>query len=151
MKTLMRCGFNGLVMPLILMKVKGAVLMTLVDTGSNCSYITRKVLDSMLEEKCPNLVKLYDVKSSSDTTNGSWDVKQLAIIKFRLGRTVYEHKFRVMDCSHGFDQVEKKYNIQIHFLLGSDFLVSHNMVIDYPGQALYTKRVKKVDAKNVES
>ena len=128
------------------MKVKGAVLMTLVDTGSNCSYITRKVLDSMLEEKCPNLVKLYDVKSSSDTTNGSWDVNQLAIIKFRLGRTVYEHKFRVMDCSHGFDQVEKKYNIQIHFLLGSDFLVSHNMVIDYHGCALYTKRLRKAGA-----
>ncbi len=26
-------------------------------------------------------------------------------------------------------------------------LVSHNMVIDYPGQALYTKRIKKVDDK----
>ena len=36
--------------------------------------------------------------------------------------------------------------VHLH-LLGSDFLVSHNMVIDYPGQALYTKRIKKVDDK----
>lgn len=148
MKTLMLCGLNGLVMPLILMKIKGVNLTTLVDTGSNCSYITRKVLDDMLEAKSPNLVKVYDVKTSSDTTNGSWAVTQLAIIKFRLGRTVYEHKFRVMDCSHGFDQVEKRYNVQLHILLGSDFLVEHKMVVDIPGQALYTKRLKKDDSKN---
>lgn len=30
--------------------------------------------------------------------------------------------------------------VHLH-LFGSDFLVSHNMVIDYPGQALYTKRI----------
>ena len=67
----------------------------------------------MLEEKSSNLVNVYEGNSSSDTANGSWAVTQLAIIKFRLGRTVYEHKFRVMDCSHGFDQVEKRYNVSI--------------------------------------
>lgn len=146
MKTIMLCGVNGFVMPLVWMKLnKGANLTTLVDTGSNCSFITRKAFDAMLEEKSSNLVKVYEGNSSSDTANGSWAVTQLAILKFRLGRTVYEHKFRVMDCSHGFEQVEKRYNVQLHILLGSDFLVAHKMVVDIPGQALYTKRLRKAD------
>lgn len=147
----MLCGLNGLVMPLVLMRLKGVNLTTLVDTGSDCSYITRKVLDAMLEAKSPNLVKLSDCEYSSDSTNGSWAVNQVAIIKFRMGRTVYEHEFRVMDCTHGFDKIEKEYKVQLHVLMGSDFLVKHNMVIDYTGHALHTKRLKKVDAKNVES
>lgn len=100
----------------------------LVDTGSDGSIMDIAVYD-YFKDSITN-----DLKSSPKimTANGLSSDTLTAQFDFIIDDTLkYSEAFTCMDCSTGFNQIQKETGYQLHGILGTDFLVKHQWKIDF--------------------
>ena len=50
----------------------------------------------------------------------------------------YNTKFTILDASNAFDKVEEESGLQIHGILGNEFLIENEWVIDFEKRTVYS-------------
>ena len=118
-------GLNKAKLPIIMVKVEDKYLCFILDTGSTCCLI-----DSNVVQYFKNIVEPigdYCI-SGIDGTKHKVDV---VILPFNFEGYTYKPKFCVQQLSDAFKEIAEDSGIQVHGLLGTDFLIENKWIIDF--------------------
>ncbi len=116
-------------LPIIPVKLFDAPVssLLLIDTGSDQS-----IMDIALYEYYKDRISLFKQGKNIITTNGKTETTLTATFDFTIDDTLkFSEPFTCMDCSIGFNQIEKETGYQLHGILGVDFLVKYQWKIDF--------------------
>lgn len=101
-------------------------LIFIVDTGSNASlmfpnaYTRLNKSIRILERKC----ELMGVEGIQNETT-------MSEVSFHIGETNFTHQFELFDSTDVVDSFLESSQIEIHGIIGTDFLIKHNVTLDY--------------------
>lgn len=99
----------------------------IIDTGSD-----RSIMDIAVYNHFKDKITNSEQGQNIITTNGTTSSTLTAIFDFTIDdNQKYSEPFTCMECSVGFDQIEKETGYQLHGILGTDFLVKHQWKIDF--------------------
>ena len=118
-------GLEHTGLPLILVEVKDKYLSFILDTGSTCSLI-----DSTVVEYFKNIVEPvgdYYINGIEGTEHKV----DMITLPFTFEGQTYKPKFCVKPLLNAFKGIEDESGIQIHGLLGTDFLLENQWIIDF--------------------
>ena len=118
-------GLNKTKLPIIPVEVEGKHLCFIIDTGSTCSLIDSNVVEYFKDIVTP--VGDYNI-SGIDGTKHKVDVVTLP---FSFEGQAYSPKFCVKPLLETFKKIETESGIQVHGLLGTDFLIENDWIIDF--------------------
>lgn len=118
-------GFHSTRLPIILVDVKGEHLCFILDTGSTCSLI-----DSTVVEYFKDIVEPVGDYCISGI-EGTKHKVDMIILPFNFEGQLYKPKFCVRPLLDAFKGIEDESEIQIHGLLGTDFLLENKWIIDF--------------------
>ena len=125
MKYSLDYGLSKSQLPLILVEVKDKYLSFILDTGSTCSLI-----DSTVVEYFKDIVEPVGDYCISGIEGTKHKVEMITL-PFTFEGQVYKPKFCVKPLLDTFIGIEDESGIQIHGLLGTDFLLENQWVIDF--------------------
>lgn len=122
-------GLSKAGLPLIAVEMEGNNLCLLVDTGSTLNLLDKRVYDHLSKDK-------LDVSLTSDTIsnigiNGIEFKTPRAKLLFKFEECFFKTKFTIFDTSIAFNKVEEESGIQIHGILGNEFLIENGWVINF--------------------
>lgn len=118
-------GLNSTRLPIILVDVKGERLCFILDTGSTCSLI-----DSDVVEYFRDMVELIGDYCISGLEGTKHKVDMITL-PFNFEGQVYKPKFCVKPLLNAFKGIEDESGIQVHGLLGTDFLIENKWILDF--------------------
>lgn len=130
-------GLSNTGLPLIAVEMEGNNLCFLVDTGATLNLLDKRVYEHL------NKNKVQESKPVDSITNFGIDgvetkaprVEQ--IFKFENG--LFKTKFTIFDTSTAFNKVEEESGIQIHGIIGNEFLLENEWILDYQKLAIYNQ------------
>ena len=106
----------------------------LIDTGSD-----RSIMDIAVYNHFKAKITNSEQGQNIITTNGKTSSTLTAQFTFTIDDTQkYTESFTCMDCSTGFNQIEKETGYQLHGILSTDFLVKHQWKIDFEKLQIHT-------------
>jgi len=106
----------------------------IIDTGSD-----RSIMDIAVYNHFKDKITNSEQGQNIITTNGTTSSTLTAIFDFTIDdNQKYSEPFTCMECSVGFDQIEKETGYQLHGILGTDFLVKHQWKIDFEKMQIHT-------------
>ena len=112
-------------LPLIIVKVKEKYICFILDTGSTCSLI-----DSTVVEYFKDIVEpLGDYCISG--IEGTKHKVDIITLPFNFEGQAYKPKFCVRPLLDAFKSIEEENGIQVHGLLGTDFLLENQWIVDF--------------------
>lgn len=118
--------------PLIRVEVESKHRCFISSTGSTCSLIDSNVVEYFKDIVEP--IGCYCI-SGIDGTKHKVDV---IILPFNFKCYTYKSKFCVHPLSDAFKDIEEENGIQIHGLLGTDFLIDNQWIIDFKKLNIYS-------------
>lgn len=118
-------GLNKAKLPIIMVKVEDKHLCFILDTGSTCCLVDSNVVEYFKDIVEP--IGDYYI-SGIDGTRYKVD---MVILPFNFEGYTYKPKFCVQPLSDAFKGIEEDSGIQIHGLLGTDFLIENKLIIDF--------------------
>ena len=118
-------GLNKAKLPTTMVKVEDKYLCFILDTGSTCCLIDSNVVEYFKDIVEP--IGDYCI-SGIDGTKHKVDV---VILPFNFEGYTYKPKFCVQQLSDAFKEIEEDSGIQVHGLLGTDFLLENKWIIDF--------------------
>lgn len=118
-------GLEHTRLPLILVEVKDKHLSFILDTGSTCSLIDSNVVEYFKDIVEP--VGDYYVSGIEGTKHKV----DMITLPFTFEGQVYKPKFCVKPLLDTFKCIEDESGIQIHGLLGTDFLLENKWIINF--------------------
>lgn len=118
-------GLGKSQLPIILVDVKGEYLCFILDTGSTCSLIDSTVVEYFKDIVEP--VGDYFISGIEGTKHKV----DMIILPFNFEGLVYKAKFCVRPLLDAFSGIEKESDIQIHGLIGTDFLLENQWIINF--------------------
>lgn len=118
-------GLEHTRLPLILVEVKDKHLSFILDTGSTCSLI-----DCNVAEYFKDIVKPIGEYCISGI-EGTKHKVDIITLPFTFEGQVYKPKFCVKSLLDTFKGIEDESGIQVHGLLGTDFLLENQWIIDF--------------------
>lgn len=118
-------GLNQTKLPIIVVEIEDKHLCFILDTGSTCCLIDSNVVEYFKDIIAP--IGDYCI-SGIDGTKHKVDV---IILPFNFEGYTYETKFCVQPLSDAFKEIEEDSGIQVHGLLGTDFLIENKWIIDF--------------------
>lgn len=131
MKHTISHGLQLTKLPLVIVEVKSKHLCFILDTGSTCSLIDSTVVEYFKDIVAP--VGDYYVSGIEGTKH---KVDMIAL-PFTFEGQVYKPKFCVKPLLDAFKGVEEESGIQVHGLLGIDFLIENKWTIDFKELTIY--------------
>lgn len=106
----------------------------IIDTGSD-----RSIMDIAVYNHFKDKITNSEQGQNIITTNGTTSSTLTAQFDFTIDDTLkYSEPFTCMDCSVGFNQIQKETGYQLHGILGTDFLVKHQWKIDFEKLQIHT-------------
>ena len=128
-------GFISPNLPIASFKQGDKDLVFLLDSGSDNNVINEGALDYIEHE-------MYNAPDGNTHTlsgvNGTTEVKHCSI-KFSSEEKSYKADFLVANMNEAFGMIKRHHCITIHGMLGSKFLRSHNIVLDFQNLSAYSK------------
>lgn len=120
-----------LVLPVEINGQKGDMI---IDTGASVTVIDRHLVTDRMPEQS-------HIQMQSGSVSGEIeDVKVVEIEKFKIGeRRIRTTTLAAIDLDYVNEMYSKRLNRKIVGLLGCDFCVKHEVVIDYPNKRLIFK------------
>lgn len=118
-------GLGKSQLPIILVDVKGEYLCFILDTGSTCSLIDSTVVEYFKDIVEP--VGDYFISGIEGTKHKV----DMIILPFNFEGQIYKPKFCVKPLLDAFSCIEQESGIQIHGLIGTDFLLENKWIIDF--------------------
>lgn len=125
MKYSLICGLNKTKPPIIPVEIGSKYLCFIIDTGSTCSLIDSNVVEYFKDIVTP--VDDYYI-SGIDGIKQKVDV---VILPFSFEERLYKPKFCVKPLFEAFKDIEVESGIQVHGLLGTDFLLENKWIVDF--------------------
>ena len=106
----------------------------LVDTGSD-----RSIMDITVYNHFKDKITNSEQGQNIITTNGQTSSTLIAQFIFTIDDSLkFSEPFTCMECSVGFNHIEKETGYQLHGILGTDFLVKHQWKIDFENLQIHT-------------
>lgn len=118
-------GFQLTRLPLITVDIKRNNLCFILDTGSTCSLIDSNVVEYFRDIIEP--VGSYFISGIEGTKHKV----DMITLPFTFEGQVYKPKFCVKPLLDAFKGIEDESGIQVHGLLGTDFLLENQWIIDF--------------------
>ncbi len=118
-------GLNQTKLPIIVVEIEDKHLCFILDTGSTCCLIDSNVVEYFKDIVEP--IGDYCI-SGIDGARHKVDV---VILPFNFEGHTYKPKFCIQPLSDAFKGIEEDSGIQIHGLLGTDFLIENKWIIDF--------------------
>ena len=119
-------GLEKVGLPLILTSGKLNNICFLIDTGATHNSLFDFVYEHFKEE-----FKLLEETQSLMGIEGNYTQTQTIEAVFNFGGTDYTSKFSVLDASEAIRQIQEETGVQIHGILGIEFLLENKWVIDF--------------------
>lgn len=118
-------GLRKAKLPIIPIEIKEQYLCFILDTGSTCSLI-----DSTVVEYFKDIVEpVGDYYISG--IEGTKHKVDMITLPFNFEGQIYKPKFCVRPLLDAFKSIEEENGIQVHGLLGTDFLLENKWIIDF--------------------
>ena len=127
-------GFTSPNIPIASFQQGDKDIVFLLDTGSDNNVINQDALEFIEHKMHDNEGRVTTLSG----VNGTTEVQHCSI-KFSSEEEAYEADFLVADLSEAFGSISKSHCINIHGILGSKFLRSHNVVLDFKTLSAYSK------------
>ncbi|MDR2084908.1 MAG: aspartyl protease family protein [Bacteroidales bacterium] len=116
-------------------------ILFLIDTGATRTCVNEETLESFLNRK-----ELKQIKEGADILGlgtSNHKSQECIINKISFNRLIiHEFPIIITNLSDIFSALESASNIKLHGIIGNDFLVEHNAVIDYEKNILKLKKEK---------
>ena len=139
----MRINLNyGLIktgLPLIVIQIAECNLCFIVDTGANLSFIDSKVVDFIKDS-----ILLSDKEIIVSGIDGNQiESNKEAKVTFKVNDYTFTHTFISKPLIESLKTVELESGIQIHGIIGNDFLIKYKWVIDFEKLEVYSSENNK--------
>ena len=127
-------GLKKTGLPLIVVEINQQNLCFLLDTGSNKNLIDQRVYEFFKE--------LVEAVGSSTILGLEGNKLDTPIIKlsFNFESHSYSTNFNVIDSTNAFGAIEKESDIQIHGILGNEFFMENEWVLDFEKLTVYSAK-----------
>ena len=112
-------------LPIILVEIEDKYLCFILDTGSTCSLIDRSVVEYFKDIVEP--VGDYCISGIEGTKHKV----DMITLPFNFEGQVYKPRFCVRPLLDAFKSIEDESGIQVHGLLGTDFLLENQWIVDF--------------------
>ena len=112
-------------LPIILVEIEDKYLCFILDTGSTCSLI-----DSSVVEYFKDIVEPVGDYCISGIEGTKHKVDMITL-PFNFEGQVYKPRFCVRPLLDAFKSIEDESGIQVHGLLGTDFLLENLWIVDF--------------------
>jgi len=121
----LKYGLQKTGLPLIVVEINQQNLCFLLDTGSNKNLIDQKVYEFFKEQ--------VETIGSSTILGLEGNKQDSTIIKlsFNFENHSYSTNFNVFDSTNAFGAIEKESDIQIHGILGNEFFIENEWILDF--------------------
>jgi len=125
-------GLQKTGLPLIVIEINQQNLCFLLDTGSNKNLIDQRVYEFFKEQ--------VETVGSSTILGLEGNKLDTPIINlsFNFENHSYSTNFNVIDSSSAFGAIEKESDIQIHGILGNEFFIENEWVLDFEKLMVYS-------------
>jgi len=125
-------GIQKTGLPLIVIEINQQNLCFLLDTGSNKNLIDQRVYEFFKEQ--------VETVGSSTILGLEGNKLDTPIINlsFNFENHSYSTNFNVIDSSSAFGAIEKESDIQIHGILGNEFFIENEWVLDFEKLMVYS-------------
>lgn len=127
-------GLKSAALPLITVSVKGKSLCFLLDTGSTSNLLDKRVCEYFKRE----LTYIPPVEHMG--IEGNKISSERVYFDFSFEEIVYRSTFATLDLSSAFDKVEADSGIQIHGILGNEFFIENEWIIDFEKLQVITSK-----------
>ena len=118
-------GIRKTKLPIILVEIEDKYLCFILDTGSTCSLI-----DSSVVEYFKDIVEPVGDYCISGIEGTKHKVDMITL-PFNFEGQVYKPRFCVRPLLDAFKSIEDESGIQVHGLLGTDFLLENQWIVDF--------------------
>ena len=125
-------GLNKTGLPLIILEINQQNLCFLLDTGSN-----RNLIDQRVSEFFNENVKAVGSSTILGLEGNKLDTP-IVKLSFNFEDHSYSTNFNVFDSSNAFGAIEKESDIQIHGILGNEFFIENEWVLDFEKLMVYS-------------
>ena len=125
MKHSLSYGLGKSQLPIIPIKVEGKYLCFIIDTGSTCSLIDSDVVEYFRDMVEP--IGDYCISGLEGTKHKV----DMITLPFNFEGQVYKPRFCVKPLLNAFKGIEEDSGIQVHGLLGTDFLLENKWIINF--------------------
>ena len=112
-------------LPIILVEIEDKYLCFILDTGSTCSLIGSSVVEYFKDIVEP--VGDYCISGIEGTKHKV----DMITLPFNFEGQVYKPRFCVRPLLDAFKSIEDESGIQVHGLLGTDFLLENQWIVDF--------------------
>lgn len=120
-------GLKEAGLPIIPVTIGDYCISFIVDTGATVSLIDKSVADRLGE-----LVVIKEESNYMLSVDGNYkEVKHKAVVNFILNEIPFTHEFLCESLYESLIKIETECNIQVHGILGNDFLMKNRWIIDY--------------------
>lgn len=125
--------------PIISFVCNGTKLHFLLDTGSSYSHISPEAV-ALVNGK----VEPISSSISSTGAGGMLSSQSHCVLRLDYNDHLYDSDFIITEqLSQQMDAIKKDFNIDIHGVLGGDFLSRYDYVMDFKELVAYSKKCKK--------
>ena len=121
-------------LPLIIVEVFNLELCFLLDTGSNRNIIDQRIYNHF-SDKLSAQSGVGGLLSLGGNTGESMEIE----IPFVFEQISYCETFLCTGNIDSFDEIKIESDVQIHGILGSQFFVKHDWIIDFEKQSVYIR------------
>ena len=131
-------GLSKVGLPLIVVKMNDKNICFLLDSGATLNLLDKRVHDYFSK------YKLNDAMATTKISNFGIDGIETEVtrveLNFKFEKCLFKAKFSIFDSSTAFDKVEEESGIQIHGILGNEFLLENEWILDYQKIMLYSEK-----------
>ncbi len=131
---LLSYGLNKAKLPIIMVKVEDKYLCFILDTGSTCCLIDSNVVEYFKDIVEP--IGDYSING----IDGTMHKVDMITLPFTFEGLTYKPKFCVKSLLDAFKGIEIESGIQVHGLLGTDFMLENKWIIDFNKYGIYDER-----------
>lgn len=133
MKFSLLFGLQKTGLPLIITSGKLKNLCFLIDTGATSNVLFSYVYEHFKEE-----FKTLNEKQNIMGIEGHYKETPIIEATFNFEGVDYTSVFAVVDASDAIAQVQKETGVQIHGVLGTQFLIENKWIVDFDRLTVYT-------------
>lgn len=139
MKQNFRKNFKKCLLPIVSINILGIKMNFLVDSGSSKNQISSAAFNILKETELykKNFVD-YQGKNKVSGVGGEAIIQSQVLLGYYLDRRRYADVFGILP-DKVFKCFEEESGLVVSGILGSSFLVSHSIVLDYETMTIYTK------------
>ena len=131
-------GLSKTGLPLIAVEMNDQNICFLLDSGATLNLLDKRVYDYFNKDKL-NESKATSIISNFGIDGIETEAPRVELI-FKFENGLFKTKFTIFDTSTAFNKVEEESGIQIHGILGNEFLLENEWILDFQKRAVYSQK-----------